>query len=366
MTLTPLDVFDRSVAVFGGPGRYVQGPDTVDLVGRCAATLGKRVIFLADDIVFDMLNERVEIACKKADIAFTHLPFNGELGRTTGQELVDAATLRKGDVIVAAGGGRAIDAGKAVVELTDLPLITLPTVASNDAPTSKNFVLYDADHVLLEVRHLFRNPDYVIADTRVLAAAPGAFFLSGLGDAIVKKFEADCCAKANGVNMFGARPTFLAGSVAQVCYDVLIEHGAAAQRTAGTGTVTPEFEAAVEAMILMAGLGFESGGLSITHALTRGLSLVHGAKDAAHGLQVAYGLMVQLMLEGRDPPDDLVKFYADTGLPRTLNELGVKAPGDEEFRTIAEATVGVKHMANFSRTVNEDQLIHALTRVEGI
>jgi glycerol dehydrogenase len=51
----------------------------------------------------------------------------------------------------------------------------------------------------------------------------------------------------------------------------------------------------------MSGLGFESGGLSIAHAMTRGLSKVPGSREAMHGQQVAYGLLLQLMLEGSGP-----------------------------------------------------------------
>ena len=68
----------------------------------------------------------------------------------------------------------------------------------------------------------------------------------------------------------------------------------------GSGQPNAAFERVVEAALLMSGLGFESGGLSIAHAMTRGLSRVAGPREAVHGWQVAYGLLLQLVLEKRD------------------------------------------------------------------
>ncbi len=359
-----LHLYDPSVRVFGAPSRYVQGPRAIDRLGAIAATLGTELIVLADDAVFQIVGQQITYSCASASLPFQHVSYNGDLDPETGSSLLRAVKAAAGTVIAAVGGGRTVDAGKAMVELCRLPLITVPTVASNDAPTSKNFVLYDVDHRLLEVRHLPVNPAFVLVDTRILASAPRRFFVAGLGDAIAKKFEAENCFASSGLNMFGASPSRAALAVAQHCYEQLIAYGAAACRLAGTGQVTIAFEETVEAMILMAGLGFESGGLSIAHALTRGLSITPGARSAAHGLQVAYALLVQFALEGRSPPPELIEFYRDVGLPMSLAELGVASPDRSDFNKIATATVGVRHMSNFPRKVSEREMIEAIMEVE--
>ena len=360
-----LHLYDPSVRVFGSPSRYVQGPQAIDRLGVIAATLGTELIILADHAVFQVVGEKIVHSCASAGLPFQHLPFVGELGPETGSNLLRTVKLAAGTVIAAVGGGRTIDAGKAMVELCRLPLITVPTVASNDAPTSKNFVLYDADHRLLEVRHLPVNPAFVLVDTGILAAAPRKFFIAGLGDAIAKKFEAENCFSSSGLNMFGASPSRAALAVARYCYEQLIANGVEACGLAGTGQVTAAFEETVEAMLLMAGLGFESGGLSIAHALTRGLSITRGAKTAAHGLQVAYALLVQFALEGRPPPPELLEFYRNVGLPMSLAEIGVTSPDTSDFTKIATATVGVRHMSNFPRKISEREMIEAIVEVEG-
>ena len=131
-------------------------------------------------------------------------------------------------------------------------------------------MLYDADHNLLAVEHMLFNPTIVLVDTTVIASAPAAFFRAGLGDAVSKKFEAEQC-RRHGGSIYGGKPPLAAQLLAEGCLRILLEDGAQALAAAGTGRPTPAFERAVEAMILLSGLGFESGGLSIAHALTRGL-----------------------------------------------------------------------------------------------
>lgn len=358
-----MELFDRDLAVFGAPGRYIQGVGALRVAGDCARTLSDRAVLVVDAVMEPVVAPTLREACRTARVRLDVLPFDGHLGPDTAREFAALAPPDAG-VVLAAGGGRAIDAGKALAERLRRPIITIPTVASNDAPTSKNFVLYDQAHRLLEVRHLVRSPDYVIVDTAVLSTAPQCFFRAGLGDAIAKKFEAEACDAAGGATMFMGRSTRLAQVVARACYDTLIAHGAAACAVAGQGRVTPDFDAAVEAMILMAGLGFESGGLSLPHALTRGLSLIEGAKSAAHGLQVAWALQVHFAALGQPMPVELDRLYSATGMPRHLVDLGAPPLDDAALVAMVEATLPVRHMANLPHPMTAAELGAAIRAVE--
>lgn len=358
-----MEMFDTGVTVFGAPGRYIQGQGAWRLVGDCAATLGARAVLVIDATIRDMLSGQLEESCAAAGVELQILSFAGHLGAATGAELL-AQLDGTVAAVLAAGGGRAIDAGKALAEQLGSGLITLPTVASNDAPTSKNFVLYEDGHRMLEVRHLMRNPDFVIVDTDILCKAPEALFRAGMGDALAKKFEADACFKSGGGTMFLARSTRLAHQIADTCYETLVRHGAGAWAVVGTGNVTEDFDAAVEAMILMAGLGFESGGLSLPHALTRGIPLMPGGGDVLHGVQVAWALIVHFEALGFEPPPELVRLYNVVGLPLSLQEMGVAAPSRAQLVAVAEATLAVRHIKNLPFILDAEALIDAILRVE--
>ncbi|QFQ87995.1 iron-containing alcohol dehydrogenase [Paracoccus kondratievae] len=350
--------------VFGAPGRYVQGRDLLDRVGSFVAQLGKSGVLVADAQVLPLIEARVKASCRQAGVGLEVLPFSGQLLADTALQLDQTLGAQLPEVVIAAGGGRAIDAGKALADRRGLRLVTVPTVASNDAPTSKNYVLYDEHGHLSEVRHLPYNPDFVVVDTVLLAGAPQAMFAAGLGDALSKGAEALACAQGQGLTMFMARPPRIATLIAATCHDTLLVHGAAAYDAAGSGQPTADFEFAVEAMILMAGLGFESGGLSVPHALTRGLSLLHGAAPMPHGHEVAYGLTVHHRLLGGRLPDDMVALYDHVGLPRSLRELTGRAVTTKQIEAVARAAMPVRHMLNFPRLLGLSDLVAAMTTIE--
>jgi glycerol dehydrogenase len=349
--------------IFGSPGRYIQGPDACLHLGAAAATLGERAALVADPFVAEMTGKRLADVCAAKGVAVATVIMDGEITPETVGRLVDAARRTSPDFVIAVGGGKSIDAGKAISHALGLRLITVPTVASNDSPTSKNYVLYDDDHKLLAVEHLTFSPAYVIVDTVLIARAPSHLFRAGLGDAISKKFEAEQCYLVGGLTMFDAAPTLTAQSLADLCYRVLRQDAVAALAVAGSGAPNPPFERSVEAMILMSGLGFESGGLSLAHALTRGLSILPGAKLAPHGYQVALGLLIQLALEERDDEilDEMLSWYAELGLPTSLEDLGSEqTPTDEDLEQAARLTVAARHTRNFKRKVEPADFVRYL------
>ena len=352
------------LTIFGAPYRYVQGPDALQMLGQYARWFGQRAVLVIDRYVHEQYGARIEALCAASQVQLRPLIVQGDLTLQSMAELCAQGAAAPADVVIAAGGGKAMDAGKGVAKALDKPLITVPTVASNDAPTSKNYVLYDDQHNLLAVEHMRFNPALVLVDTTVIASAPRPFFLAGLGDAVSKQFEAAQCFARQGRNMYDGQSTLTAQAIAAACLRTLLADAEQALQAAGTGQPTPAFERTVEAMILMSGLGFESGGLSIAHALTRGLPKIAGVAAAPHGLQVAVGLLVQLDLEERtdDSLATLRDWYARVGLPTTLRGIGASMPTEAELAVAAELTLAARHTANFQRPLDVATLVAALRR----
>ena len=350
--------------IFGAPGRYIQGAGALDTLGDYAALFGRHAALVIDRYIHGVLGPRIEALCAARHVTLTPLLVEGDLTPEAIAALRAQASAAGIDMVIAVGGGKSLDAGKAVAKAAHCHLVTVPTVASNDAPTSKNYVLYDAHHNLLAVEHMLFNPTIVLVDTAIIATAPAHFFRAGLGDAISKKFEAEQCARNGGKNMYDGAPLLSAQLIADGCLRTLLADGADALAVAGSGAPTPAFERVVEAKILMSGLGFESGGLSIAHALTRGLPKITGVATALHGLQVAVGLLVQLDLEDRQDGmlATLTQWYDQVGLPTTLHALGAASPTDAELTLAADLTLKARHAANFDRTLDIKTLADALRR----
>ena len=351
--------------IFGSPKRYLQGPDALHRIGEEIKRLGQHAVLLADRTVGEMIGTAAKQSCDAAGVTLTPIRFGGEITRAEVERLSSECGHLSVHVVVAAGGGKTIDAGKCLADKIGARLVTVPTVASNDSPTSHIAVIYDENHKLVGVDKFGGNPDLVLVDTSIIAKAPAILLSAGIGDAVVKKFEVGQCAAKNGTNMFGGHSPLTAVALANVCYDILRKDAVGALEAVRNGRSDPALERIVEACVLMSGLAFESGGLSISHAMTRGLSAVKGPAEVLHGLQVAYGLLVQLQLEGRDAGfmADMRRFYRQTGLPVSLAELNFKGSADDRLM-IATLTNDAPHMKHFVRPLTPQDIVAAMDAVE--
>lgn len=352
------------VRAFAGPLRYLQGPGALDLLGTLVAPFGPHPLVVTDPHVHAMLGSR--LADLLAGLEPQILLLTGEITAPAVAELAARGSGRGAGVVVGVGGGKSLDAAKAVSLRLGLPVITVPTVASNDSPTSGAVAMYDDHHRMVSVDRLPANPHAVVVDTALVAAAPVRFLRAGLGDAISKSLEVAGCAAGTGVTPLGTRPLLVGSALADACYATIRRHGLAGLAACERSEVTPALEALVEAVVLLSGLGFENGGLSLAHSLTRGLMQARGAKDAMHGEHVAWATLVQLRVEAATGSviGDLSRFLSQCGLPTSLAALGMPAATPDEIRAIAQATMTAPHLLNLASAVTENALVRAIVATE--
>ena len=355
-----------TIRAFGGPHRYVQGPGALNELVTLAPLYGRRPFIVADVAVIGTLRKQLETLLQPCTDGVEFAEFSGECSAAQIDAMTAMANAARADVIIAIGGGKAIDTAKGVRIQRGGGIIVVPTVASNDAPTSRLAIIYTDDHVLKEVRLMPTNPDVVVVDTSIIARAPRRFFVAGIGDALSKKFEAEQCFGSGGMNFYKARPAALAVAIADQCYRVIRKEAVASLAAIDRQAPDDAFENIVEATILLSGLGFESGGLSIAHSLTRGFSAVPSLNGALHGEQVAFGLLTQLCLEQRSPEflADMVAFFKTIGLPTSLKDLGFFGDEQAGIRTIAQRSIAeAPYLRQFTGTVTEQSLIDAASNV---
>ena len=95
----------------------------------------------------------------------------------------------------------------------------------------------------------------------------------------------------------------------------------------------------IEANTFLSGIGFESGGLAGAHAIHNGFTVLPQCHEYYHGEKVAFGTLVQLVLEDAPMEEiaEVVDFCQTVGLPTTLEEIGITEVKKEEIMAVAQA-----------------------------
>ena len=243
------------------------------------------------------------------------------------------------NVIIGVGGGKTADTAKVLSIKLDLPVVIVPTLASNDAPTSHLAVVYDEKHIYDHLEIMKQSPWYVVVDTEILVNAPSRFFIAGIGDAVATKFEAEASANSGAKNYFEGQVSQTALAIANLSWEIVKDKAPAALDAVRTGKVNQAFEDVVEATVLLSGLGFENCGLAAAHAVSSGFTILEQTQGVLHGEMVAFGLLVQFIIEERSQQFmyEMLAFYKKIGLPTTLSELCIEAPTSEVLAPAIEA-----------------------------
>lgn len=360
MTPTPI----RTVI---SPSRYVQGPGAITRLGEFLAPIGSTPLLVADDVVWGFVGHDVESSLTAAGLPVRREGFGGIPTAKEIDRLVEVIRESGADVVVAVGGGSTIDAVKASGFLAGIRWVTVPSVASTDAPTSALAVVYTEDGAFEEYRFFPRNPDLVLVDSQLVANAPASFLAAGVGDALATWLEARATSRSNSATMAGGLPTLTGTALAQLSWDVLWDNALPALDAVRDHLVTPAVERVIEANTLLSGLGFESGGLAAAHAVHNGLTAAPQTHGLAHGQKVNIGSITQLVLEGAPTGDirDFIEFTTRVGLPTTLTEIGLSADDDAELQAVAAAaTVPGETIHAMPFEVRPAEVVSAMKSIE--
>ena len=302
----------NNLRIISAVSRYIQGPGCLSQLGEATADLGKKPLVVTDEILKDLFGDQLEASFRAASLPYNLLTFPGEVTRPTIDALAAQGKTLGIDVVVGFGGGKALDTGKGVALALGTPFVSVPTIAATDAPASLAIAVYNDHHLLTEILLLPRNPELVLVDSAIIAKAPLRFLLAGIGDAISKKFEAEAVHKAGRETPNGTRST----------------------RT----------------------------GL----AIAKGLPMVPRAARTLHGEHVAYGLLVQLILEER-PREfilELLDFYRQIGLPTQLADFGMTDWTEDELDTLTANAMLSPSVKRFVVELDQDMLKAAIRQVE--
>ncbi|MCH4564340.1 glycerol dehydrogenase [Halomonas sp. EGI 63088] len=328
---------------YGGPLRYVQGPGALASLGIYAADLSDRALILMDGFVQDTYGETLMASLAEAGVTATAARFGGESTDAEVDRCISLARDAEAGVVIGVGGGKTLDTGKLTARAVDARIMTVPTIASTDSPTSAIGVIYTEDGVYVRVEQCNRNPDVVLVDSEVILNAPVRFLSSGMGDALSTWYEARSNFESQSKNYIdsGFAPTIAGAQIAKACHDTLMRDGISGYHAAKSGCLTQAVENIIEANTLLSGLGFENCGVSAAHGIHDALTVLEPTHDFMHGEKVAFGIICLLVIENRPITEitEAAQFCAAIGLPITLASLGLADATDQDLLQVGEAAM---------------------------
>jgi glycerol dehydrogenase-like iron-containing ADH family enzyme len=323
------------------PAQLLRGQGILSLLSKHILMWGKKVLVIAGEasrVTFEAKIKQLKLEDAGVEMIYSH-PIKGctEASLSILHQMI---SNHSPDLILGVGGGKVLDLAKLVADQSKLPIFTIPTTAATCAAWTALSNVYKLDGAFDYDVTLAKCPDLMLVDYDLIATAPKRTLVAGIGDAIAKWYEAS-------VSSGSSDRTFVIAAVqqAKVLRDILFQKSLEAIQNPQS-TVWQEV---VDATVCLAGVIGGVGGANCrtvaAHAVHNGLTHLPQAKGVLHGEKVAFGILVQLRLEelngnaiAATARQQLLKFYTEIGLPKTLADLGLNRVTPAELEAIAVVT----------------------------
>lgn len=345
------------------PGKYIQGRKELQKLGFYVKNFGQTALVLISKSGYERNGEMIDKSLKEEGIVPHYEYFNGECSKNEINRLKAIVDQKNLEMVLGIGGGKILDTAKAVAYYQKLPVVICPTIASTDAPCSALSVVYTDEGVFDEYLFLPSNPNMVLMDTEIITRSPVRLTVSGMGDALATYFETRAVKAKNATTCAGGTTSLAAMALAKLCFDTLMAEGLKAKLALEAGACTEAVEKIIEANTILSGIGFESGGLAAAHAIHNGFTVMEECHHLYHGEKVAFGTLVQLVLEDASEAElfDIIDFCITLDLPVTLEDMGIKEINPAKIMEVAQAACAEgETIYNMPFEITAEKVYHAI------
>jgi len=352
--------------VLGSPNAYIHEPGITRKAGEWIGRYGKSVFIVTGTKSWESCGSAVAESLEANGVRYDVQTYRGECSYEEIDRL-KALLPEEAELICGVGGGKVLDTAKALANRVDKPFVAIPTLAATCAAVANLSVMYTEDGVYVDFPVYVRGTLLCLVDTEVIAKAPVRYLGAGIADTLAKWIEAPMSAAGKRHNL----PVKGGLMAAKLCYDTLLEYSVQAMEDARNGIASEALQHVIDANILFSGmvggLGEDLCRSAAAHAIHNGLTVIPETHHAFHGEKVAYGILVQLVMEGRSRAEieELLAFYRTIGLPTKLKDLGVETLTDAQLNEVARISLLPEGtMGNMPFPVTTETVVRAIREVE--
>jgi glycerol dehydrogenase-like iron-containing ADH family enzyme len=348
------------------PTQVLKGEGILQQAGNAIATFGNNPLIVGGTRTLELVKPHLQpiLDRDRHQIDYNEAAYTPDCCETSLELLREKVQRERIDFIIGVGGGKAMDTAKLLAFQCQLAIVTIPTSAATCAAWTALSNVYSNEGAFQYDVSLDRCPDLLVLDYNLFESAPLRTLIAGIGDAIAKWYEASISSGNSSATL-----TIAAVQQARILRDLLLQKSASAIANVGS----EDWREVVDATVLLAGVIGGLGGANCrtvaAHAIHNGLTHIPDAHRALHGEKVAYGILVQLRLEemvqgsqlAAAARQQLLKFYSEIGLPKTLEDLGLGNVTLTELRRAADvACLPKSDIHRLPFTVTPEQVMAAM------
>ncbi len=347
---------------------YTIGKDALQKMVDIGTSYGKRILLVGGKIALMKAKPKIERIIQSSPLEIVDtIWYGGECSHENIERVVEKGKKEKVDLILGIGGGKAIDTAKAAADQLQIPVFTIPTIASTCAAITKLSVVYSSKGDFESFLFFDKPPAHCFMDSDIIATAPVQYLWAGMGDTIAKYYE---CTFASRGDQLDHR-SWMGIEISKMCVQPILQYGEKALEDCSRGLNSFEVEQVILNNIVSTGLVSmlveEKYNGALAHSLFYGLTLLeHIEKKHLHGEVVAYGVLVQLAMDNQEEElRRLYDFYKKVQLPTCLADIEVENHRGY-LESVLEETIKGPDMKYLPYKVTKDMVFEAIQKVESI
>ncbi|WP_141825502.1 iron-containing alcohol dehydrogenase family protein [Clostridium sp. KNHs216] len=350
-----------------GPARYCNRIGVWDEIECLLAPFGKKCVVSGGVRARASVQNKLFPQLEKAGIQYAVNAFAGESSENNVHKLLHICEEFSPDYLIGVGGGKSLDTAKYAAALYGCPIITVPTIAATCAASSNQIIVYSDSGEYLENVYPKTNPELVLVDPDVILHAPINYYISGIYDALAKWYEGRASLPGSeNADIFDQ----MALALARMLKESVYAEAAVAVESVRKGELTREFIDICNINLYTAStvqaLGIKAVRNGIAHSVNNGLSLVEGVHDVDHGMKVAYGIAVQLIVldSPREELRELFGLYDSMGFDPSFQGMHLRFTEENVGAVAKKATDDVLMRAKPFDVISREMLGSAMKELE--
>ena len=334
-------LIDKGLELMEIPRKIVFGPTAIREVSEVCKEFspnGKVFVLSGGKHTTKIANEQVIPVLKESDLNIKSTSLGSRPASLDSVlNVLNDVKRHKSSLLLAVGGGKVIDVGKAVSSILGIPYISVPTSAANDgiaSPEVSYLLRMEIIEKLTPQAFKAKAPIAIIADTKIISRAPRVTLIAGCGDLLAKFVAVKDWELA--YKLRGESYSEYAASLALLSAQLIVK------RAKYIKEGLEESARIVVKALIGSGVAMSIAGSSrpasgsehlFSHALDI-LSKKYGFTAAPHGLQVGLGAIMMMWLHGGDW-EEIRDTLRVVGAPTNAYELGIDPKYVIEALTIA-------------------------------